>query len=73
MIVSFDLTGVLCLILIPTVTVYLCRLAWEFAYLTRGNLLFKMNTKYRDENIRLVKELHQLIEENEDLKRKLEL
>lgn len=73
MIISFDLTGVFCLIIIPPVIVYLCKLAWELATITKSNFLLRMQTKYRNENIALVKEINQLIKENGDLKKELSL
>jgi len=69
MIVSFDLTGILCLIIIPPILIYLCKTAWELGRRTRlllnNKYLAKTFEKHNEifrENIRLQNKIAELTE-----------
>lgn len=74
MIISFDLTGIFCLIVIPPLVLYLCKFAWELGTTTRKLVnnkylrkSFEKNNKVYRENIRLSNEIANLIEKDDRL------
>ena len=74
MIISFDLTGIFCLIIIPPLVLYLCKVAWELGRTTRQLVnnkylrkSFEKNNKVYRENIRLSNEIANLIEKDDRL------
>ena len=67
MIVSFDLTGILCLIIIPPIIVFLCRFAYDFAKDIRPLQQNKYVIKLIDENNKVWKKYIELQREFMDL------
>lgn len=71
MFISFDLGAILCLIIIPPLLIYLCRVAWELARRTRLLInneylakTFKKHNEIMKENIRLKNKIAELTEDD---------
>ena len=69
MMISFDLYGILCLIVIPPVVIYLSKLAYELSQMTMRVIsneyikkIVKQNSEVFRENIRLHNELCALLD-----------
>ena len=51
MIISFDLTGIICLVILPPIIIYLCRAAWELGRVTKTWINNKYLRKLIEEKI----------------------